>query len=74
MILDFNFAGECRVSMPSFVDTELPPPHPLQLLTFCIPRFCSPLSTDKSQAFHSEVMKLQYLAKRARPVILLPVV
>ena len=32
------------------------------------------LSTEKSQAFHSVVMKLQYLAKRVRPDILLPVV
>ena len=81
MILDFNFAGECRVTMPSFVDTIVAElgvtstaASPASADLFASRDSDVALGADKSQAFHSVVMKLQYLAKRVRPDILLPVV
>lgn len=81
MILDFSYNGECRISMPNFVDsivdeagatTIAPTPAGNELFTTAASDEL--LDQDKSEIFHSLVMKLQYLAKRVRPDILLPVV
>jgi hypothetical protein len=81
MMFDFSHVGECRVSMPNFilsiveeagVTTIAPSPAGNDLFSTAQSDEC--LNEEKSDLLHSLVMKLQYLAKRVRPDILLPVV
>ena len=81
MILDFSSPGVCKVSMPNFVATIIldaevtgiaATPAAMDLFATC--ESDSRLENEKSELFHSLVMKLQYLAKRVRPDILLPVI
>jgi hypothetical protein len=81
MILDFSKDGECCISMPNFVDTLISDvgvttnaPTPAGIDLFATRGSDPVLDEEKADLFHSIIMKLQYLAKRVRPDILLPVV
>lgn len=81
MILDFTTPGELKISMPSCVDTIIhdlevtsDAPTPAGADLFMNRASDERLDPEKADLLHSIVMKMQYLAKRARPDILLPVV
>ena len=81
MMLDFSVEGKCYVTMPKFTDEVISKSGvsgvaatPALETLFTIREEAEKLDKDKAEYFHSTVAMCQYLAKRTRPDILLPVV
>lgn len=83
MVLNFTKRGECTITMPGFTDDILKScntvplksaftPAPIDLFTTYDER-CDALNAEDAKWFHSIVMKIMYLAKRARPDLLVAI-
>jgi hypothetical protein len=81
MVLDFSEANKCKVQISIYIqklledyDVTTFASSPAESNLFAV-REDSPLINDERRSkFHSGVMRLMFLAKRARPDILLPIV
>lgn len=74
---DFSVAGEVSISMEGYImdvlalyDVKGERATPAREDLFAVNEEAAVLSPDKAEQFHSRVMKLMYLAQRARPDIL----
>jgi histone deacetylase 1/2 len=81
LLMDFSVEGEVKLSMPKMLDAVInecevtsTAATPAGADLFNNKAEDRQLESEEREKFHSLVMKLQYLAKRTRPDILLPVV